>query len=197
MREETPFKFDLTGLLQQARRAFARHVDGVSVTLSLPFLSFTATPTDIERRIAREVIIRMSDRRVLSAKECCDTCIDQVLESFQSIRSDLVDKQVQLAHLTEGPLHVILEAMLEGIRQFLTFEQWLSTQREDTDYGGHCDLHRSYDQPELYFQTLEVLRGHLSRCLRQVAMIADVELPSIGMITTHRGAWPLDAYTKP
>ena len=126
MRKESPFRFDLTGLLQQARREFARRADGVSVTLSLPFLSFTAAPADIERRVAREVVIRMSDRRVLSAKECCDTCIDQALESLQSIRSVLVDKQVELAHLTDGPLYVLLEAMLEGVRQFLTFEQRLS-----------------------------------------------------------------------
>ena len=197
MRKESPFRFDLTGLLQQARREFARRADGVSVTLSLPFLSFTAAPADIERRVAREVVIRMSDRRVLSAKECCDTCIDQALESLQSIRSVLVDKQVELAHLTDGPLYVLLEAMLEGVRQFLTFEQRLSSQGDDSGYGDHCDFHRSHDQRESYFRALEALRGHLSRCLGQVAVIADVELPSVGMITTYQDAWPLEVYTEP
>lgn len=197
MREEPPFRFDLTGLIQQTRREFARRTDGVSVTLSLPFLSFTAAPADIERRVAREVVVRLSDRRVLSAKECCDTCIDQALESLQSIRSVLVDKQVELAHLTDGPLYVLLEAMLEGVRQFLTFEQRLSSQGRDLDYGGHQDFHRPHDQWEAYFAALEALRGHLSRCLEQVTVIADVELPSVGMIATYRGAWPLEAYTEP
>jgi len=197
MREEPPFRFDLTGLIQRAHREFTRRTDGVSVTLSLPFLSFTAAPADIERRVAREVVIRMSDRRVLSAQECCDTCIDQALESLQSIRSVLVDKQVELAHLTDGPLYVLLEAMLEGVRQFLTFEQRLSSQGDDWGHGGHRCFHRPYDQQEAYFAALEALRGHLSRCLGQVAVIADVELPSVGMIATYQDAWPLEAYTEP
>lgn len=197
MREEPPFRFDLTGLIQRARREFARRTDGVSVTLSLPFLSFTAAPADIERRVAREVVIRISDRRVLSAQECCDTYIDQALDSLQSIRSALADKQVELAHLTDGPLYVLLEAMLEGVRQFLTFEQRLSSQGDDWGYGGHRGFHRPYDQREAYFAALEALRGHLSRCLGQVVVIADVELSSVGMIATYQDAWPLEAYTEP
>ncbi|WP_143596317.1 hypothetical protein [Tistlia consotensis] len=196
MREEPPFRFDLTALIQRARRELARRTDGVSVTLSLPFLSFTATPADIERRVAREVVIRMSDRRVLSAQECCDTCIDQALESLQSIRSVLVDKQVELAHLADGPLYLLLEVMLEGVRQFLTFEQRLSSQGHERDYGDPRDFHRPLDQREAYFGALEALRGHLSRCLGQVAVIANVELPSIGMIAAYQEAWPLEAYTK-
>lgn len=197
MRKEQPFRFDLTRFVQRARQEFARRTDGVSVTLNLPFLSFTATPADIERRVAREVVVRMSDRRVLNARECCDTCIDQALASLQSIRSVLVDKQVELAHVTDGALYVLLEAMLEGVRQFLTFEQRLSSQGRDLDYGGHRDFHRPHDQREAYFAALEALRGHLSRCLGQVAVIADVELPSVGMIATYQDAWPLEAYTEP
>jgi hypothetical protein len=41
-----------------------------------------------------------------------------------------------------------------------------------------------------------VLRGHLSRCLGQVAMFADVELPSVGVIATYRDAWPLAVYKE-
>jgi hypothetical protein len=205
MREEPLFRFDLTGLVQRARREFTRRTDGVSVTLSLPFLSFTAAPVDIERRVAREIVVRLSDRRVLSAKECCDTCIDQALESLQSIRSVLVDKQVELSHLSDGPLYLLLEAMLEGVRQFLTFEQRLSASKGDWDYAGHRHFRRqsayrqgrAHDQREAYFAALETLRGHLSRCLGQVAVIADVELPSGGMVGTYRDAWPLEAYMGP
>lgn len=167
------------------------------MTLSLPFVSFTAAPADVERRVAREVVIRLSDRRVLSAKECCDMCIDQALESLQSIRSVLVDKQVELAYLTDGPLYLLLEGMLEGVREFLTFEQRLSGSSGDWDYGSHRDFRRPPDQREAYVVALEALRGHLSRCLGQVAVIADVELPSAGVIATYRDAWPLEAYTEP
>lgn len=197
MREELPFRFDLTKILQRARREAARRTDGASVTLSLPFFSVTTNLTDVERRAAREIVIRMADRRVLSAKECCDNCIDDALESLQSIRSVLVDKQVELSHLTDGPLYFLIEAMLEGVRQFLTYEQRLTRSSEDMESGDHPDFRRPYDQREAYFAALEVLRGHLSRCLGQVALIADVALPSVGMIADYQDAWPLESYIKP
>jgi hypothetical protein len=42
------------------------------VTLNLPFVSFAVSPKDRERQVAREIVIRLKDRRVLSAWECCD-----------------------------------------------------------------------------------------------------------------------------
>ena len=65
-------------------------------------------------------MIRMAERRVLNASECCDNCIDQALESLQKIRSLLVDKQVELADHTDGALYLLIEAIDEPIRQFLT-----------------------------------------------------------------------------
>lgn len=97
-----PFQFDLSTLIQQARRTFQKRVKGVSV--SLPFVRFSVRPDDRERRVAREIVIRMADRRVLNAVECCDGCIDQALASLQEIRSLLVDKLVDLADLTDGAL---------------------------------------------------------------------------------------------
>jgi hypothetical protein len=121
---EPPFQFDLSALLQKARRTFQKRVEGVSI--SLPFVSFSVRPEDREKRVAREVVIRLADRRVLNASECCDGCIDQALASLQEIRTLLVDQQVELADLTDGALYLLLDLMREGIRQFLTFEQQIA-----------------------------------------------------------------------
>lgn len=57
-------------------------------------------PDKMERKVAREVVIRLADRRVLTSAECCDNCIDQALASLQEIRRIIVDKQVELSHHT-------------------------------------------------------------------------------------------------
>ncbi len=129
MRDVTPpFQFDLTGLIAKVRQ-LPRVVDGV--TIKLPFISISVKPDDKERRIAREIVIRMADRRVLNAFECCDNCIDHALESLREIRRLLVDKQVELSDGADGALYLLLEAMAESIRQFSTFEQRLTRQPED------------------------------------------------------------------
>jgi hypothetical protein len=63
-----PFKFDLADLLARARRQVSGNVG--DVTLNLPFVSFAISPKDRESQIARELFIRLRDRRVLSAWEC-------------------------------------------------------------------------------------------------------------------------------
>ena len=157
---EPPFQFDLSALIQQARRTFQKRVEGVSI--SLPFVSFSVRPDDREKRVAREIVIRMADRRVLNAFECCDGCIDQALASLQEIRGLLVDKQVELADLTDGPLYLLIDFMREGIRQFLTFEQQLGGRDPSPPYRGP---HRGREVQERYFAGLEALRAHLHRCL--------------------------------
>ena len=151
-------------------------------------------PEDREKRVAREVVIRLADRRVLNAFECCDGCIDQALASLQEIRGLLVDQQVELADLTDGPLYLLLDVMREGIRQFLTFEQQLwrpgSSERPP-------DPHRRREDQALYFAGLEALRAHLHRSLIQVAAIADVEIPVIAVHMRYDPAWALEAYTRP
>jgi len=189
---EPPFQFDLSTLLQKARRIFQKRVEGVSI--SLPFLSFSVRPDDRERRVAREIVIRMADRRVLNAFECCDGCIDQALASLQEIRALLVDKQVELADLTDGPLYLLIDFMREGIRQFLTFEQQLGGRDRSPQYRGP---HRRREVQELYFAGLEALRTHLHRCLIQVAVIADIEIPGIAEHMRYDPAWALEAYIQP
>jgi hypothetical protein len=128
------------------------------------------------------VVIRLADRRVLSAFECCDDCIDRALASLQEIRSLLIDKQVELSDRPEAPVYLLLELMAEALRQFFTFEQRLG---------------RHFESREAYFAALEMLRAHLHRVLLQVAKIADTEIPRIATSMRYDEAWQLEAYERP
>jgi hypothetical protein len=191
-----PFQFDITGLLKRARRMASARVG--NVTLSLPFVSIAVHPKDRERQIAREIVIRLKDRRVLSAWECCDDCIERALASLQEIRRFLVEKQVELKDLLDGPLFLLIDTMSSGIRQFLTFEERLSAHAAAPRGKRGANARRHFWRSRQdYFDALEVLRGHLSRCLGQIAAIASMELPSEGVIAHYQGAWQLAAYKPP
>ncbi len=179
-----PFRFDIRGPLKKLQRFAKGHAGGV--TLNLPFFSISVNPTGREKEIARETVIRLKDRRVLSASECCDNCIKQALASLQEIRRLLVDKEVALSDAQDGPLYLLIEAMSDGIRQFLTFEQRLRAA------GNHYE--RSYELRQQYFDALELLRGHLSVCLTQVAEIAGMEVLEGGLVRNYKGMWLIAAY---
>jgi hypothetical protein len=187
-----PFKFDLSELLSRVRRLFSKHVG--NVTLSLPFISLSVSPKDRERQIAREVLIRLKDRRVLSAWECCDDCIDRALASLQEIRQLLVDKKVELADCHDGPLYLMIDAMLIGIRQFLTFEETLKL---DPETRSRPRARERHDVRQNYFDALELLRSHLSHCLNQIATLAGMKVPKDSLISHYQGPWPSDAYLPP
>lgn len=192
---DIPFKFDLTDLIAEARRQVKGRVG--EITLTLPFVSMAISPKDKERAVARELVIRLKDRRVLSSWECCDDCIDNSMKSLGEIRQTLVDKQVELADLQDGSLFLLVEAMSAGIRQFTTFEELL---RRDTSAPPHPrfrDFRRPLDTRQTYFDGLEVLRAHLSRCLGQIAVIAGMPALSEGVIAHYQGPWQLDAYMQP
>lgn len=190
-----PFRFDMTDLLARARRAVAGRVG--DVTLTLPFVSIAVSPKDREREVAREIIIRLRDRRVLSSQECCDGCIDSSLTSLQEIRQVLVDQQVALSDLQDGPLFLMIDMMRQGIRQFLSYEERLTIVAEDTSPGARRDFRRAPEVRQAYFDALELLRGHISHCLVQIAAIGGMEMPQDGMIAHYQGPWLLDAYVAP
>ena len=100
-----PFKFDISSIRGRLRK-LPVSVEGVTITL--PFVEVSVKPDDIERKVAREVVIRLADRRVLNAFECCDGCIDSALESLQEIRQIIVDKQVELSRRSDGVLYLTL-----------------------------------------------------------------------------------------
>ena len=154
--------FDISDIVLRARRKAKSQVVG-DVTINLPFVSFGVKLDDRERTVAREVIIRLLDRRVLSAHECCDDCIDKALASLQEIRRTLVDKQVELSSMRDGPLYLLIDTMLIGIRQFLTYEELLK--RADAVPYYHprfSDFHRPPDVRQAYLDALNQLRDHLS-----------------------------------
>lgn len=108
-----------------------------------------------------------------------------------------MDKEVELAELQDGPLFLLLDAMVTGIRQFMTFEELL---RRDEDAPPHLrfgEFHRAPDVRQAYFDGLEILRGHLSRCLGQIAVVASMPAPSDGIIENYQGPWQLEAYNEP
>lgn len=192
-----PFRFDVRRLLSDARRKLNSRVEGLSI--NLPFVSFRVSPNDLEQKVAREIIIRMADRRVMNASECCDNCIDQALTSLQKIRELLVSKQVELSHAVDSSLYLLIELQLEAIRQFLTFEQRISSSSAASDLvmPGPSDFRRPRDAREQYFAALEMLRGHLHRCLLQMAKIGNTTIPKIADHMRYEEAWQLDAYEKP
>ena len=187
-----PFQFDVSRVLDQ----FARNPDARTSAdrLDLPSMSVLVHFSPVERASAKALLIRLKDRRVLSQHECCDGCIDDALRSLQEIRSTLVDKQVELAGESEGGLYLLIELMLVAIRQFLTFEQTLNG-GDDTPRAGLGG--REPDARQQYFDALELLRGHLSRCLGQVAVVAGANIPSDGFVENYRGPWPVEAYASP
>lgn len=192
---DIPFKFDMTDLVARARRQISGRVG--SITLTLPFVSIEVSPNDLERQVAREIVLRLRDRRVLSAWECCDDCIDNALASLREIRQLIVDKEVELADMQDGPLFLLLDTMAAGLRQFVTFEELLRRDEAAVSHPRFGEFHRPADVRQAYFDGLEVLRGHLSRSLGQVARIAGMSMPDEGMIAHYRGPWQLEAYAEP
>lgn len=189
---DIPFKFDLTDIVARARRQISWRAG--NITLSLPFLSIEVSPKDRERQVAREIVLRLRDRRVLSAWECCDNCIDNALASLREIRQLIVDKEVELADMQDGPLFLLLDTMAAGIRQFMTFEELLRPDDSAAPHPRFGDFRRPADVRQAYFDGLEILRGHLSRCLGQIARVAGMPVPDDGIIAHYRGPWQLEAY---
>jgi len=183
-------KFDMAALLKRARRTIANHLG--DVTLTLPFGSVTVQPTAKETRVARETLVVLHDRRVLSGKECCDGCVDNSLKSLQEIRAILVQKQTELADLQDGPLYAVLEMMAQAVRQFLTYEETLRRSFVGPPHSDRADFRRPPHLRDAYFHALERLRDHLSHCLGQVSAIAKV--PVEGYAAHYQAAWRRDAY---
>jgi hypothetical protein len=172
-----PFKFDVGQIVKRLRN-LPVSVDGV--TIALPFIEVTVKPDDTERKVAREIVIRLADRRVLNSYECCDGCIREALDSLQEIRKIIVDKEVELSGKSDGVLYVLLDSIRDAIRQFLTFEQRLRKQKGERN--------------QLYFAGLEMLRAHIHRCLLQVSKIAEMEIPDVADYMRYDEHWKIEAY---
>jgi len=192
-----PFRFDVRALIKRATQKLNAHVDGVAI--SLPFITVNVKSDDLQKQVAQEILIRLADRRVLNAWECCDNCIGHALASLEKIRSMLVEKQVEMRKVTDSPLYFLVEFMLEGIRQFLTFTESMDDKGEAPSLvlPDSSELSGRVHFPQYYFAALETLRAHLHRCLIQVAKIADTDIPKIPENMRYEEAWPLEAYERP
>lgn len=190
-----PFQFDISKSIKNARKFVNKHVDGVSI--DIPFISFSVKPTDIERKVARELLIRLPDKRVLNAKECCDDCIDKALTSLQEVRKILVEKQVDLAEYHDDGLYLLIELMAEVIRQFLTYEESLRGREGRQELKDKSEFHRAPEIREAYFEVLNQLRFHIHSCLTQVSKIAEMETPKIESYLKSDDEWMLSLYLKP
>lgn len=190
-----PFQFDLRSLYERAARQLKGRVGDVSINLGI--VSFSASPKSKEKKAGRQVVIRLRDRRVLSASECCDDCIERALASLQEIRGIVVDQQVALADFQDGPLFLLLDAVRLGIQQFLTYEELLKRPPDAPTHSRFGAFQRPADVRQSYFDALEVLRGHVSRCLSQIAVLAGMPAPKEGLIPNYRGPWQADAYLPP
>lgn len=183
-REPDGFPIPWPHKLKSSLFKIGRAVDAVSV--SLPFVSISLKPARIEKDAAREIVIRLSDKRVLNSFECCDDCIKNAIDSIQDIRKILVDKQVDLKDYTDSVLYLLIEFMLSGIRAFLTLHERLQNE-------GQIFI----PNRERYFQALELLRSHLYRCLSQIAVIANVEIPRIPEHMRYDLNWDARFYDRP
>jgi hypothetical protein len=116
------------------------------------------------------------------------------LASLQEIRKLLVDKQVELSDCHDGPLYLLIDAMLSGIRQFLTFEEVMKL---DADTRSQPRARELLDARQGYFDALELLRSHLGHCLGQVATLARMKVPKESLSSHYQDPWPSDAYLPP
>jgi hypothetical protein len=108
-----------------------------------------------------------------------------------------VAKQVEISDVADGPLYLLIDAIALGIRQFLTYEELLKRRDDALPHRHFRGFHRPADTRQTYFDALEVLRGHLSRCLGQIAILAGMEAPTDGLIAHYQGPWQLEAYISP
>ncbi|MFT4956303.1 MAG: hypothetical protein ACI8U3_002708 [Brevundimonas sp.] len=188
-----PFQFDVSQFIARAKRMASNHVG--DVTLNLPFVSVAVSPRDREKAAAREIVIRLRDRRVLSSHECCDNCIDASLASLQEIRAILVDQQVALSDFQDGPLFLMIDMIRQGIRQFVTYEERLRAAGDDPTPGLPSDFRRDPQVRQDYFDALELLRAHVSHCLHEIRTIADMDEQVAAL--EYAGPWLLQSYVAP
>ena len=183
---KTDLKFNFQSILSKKIKQ-AKDSLG-SITINLPFLSFSIKPENKEKLAAREIVIRLADKRVLNAFECCDDCIKKALSSLQEIRNLLVDEQVELMDYTDSALYILIELILESIRQFFTY-----VERNKIKSG----FDRIFEKREIYLGALELLRSHIYRCLIQLSHIASIKIPKISNHMRYDEKWELIYYKEP
>lgn len=150
------FKININDHYNRAKK-LKNNVNIEGVTINLPFISINLSASNEEQKIAREIIIRLRDKRVLNSKECCENCIDNSLKSIMEIRQFLVDKQVEIKKV-DSTLFLLVDFALFGIKKFLSYTETFNPTKNKNEY----------------FDALHIIRGHLLRTLDQIAKLADL-----------------------
>ncbi len=185
------FTIEIAELVAKGRRNLNKRVVGLEITAP-PGITFIVDPHDPEVTAAKKTVIFLSDRRVLNASECCDDCIDRSLASLGKIREYLVGQQQELVHLSDGVLYLMIEFILDAIRQFMTYSEHL-----ERDYGPSgssiSDFRRHPQARDAYFSALNRLRRHISDTLSQVRLIAGEDPQKVPENLRFKG-WDHESY---
>ena len=153
---DTDLRINFTEFYKKAKK-IASKIEFKGATLNLPFISINIDADLNEKKIAKEIIIRLRDKRVLNTKECCDNCIENSLKSLIEIREFLVNKEVEIGNI-ESPLFLLVDFGLMGIKKFLTF----------------TEFYKPEENQEEYFNSLNTIRGHLLRVFDGINQIAEL-----------------------
>lgn len=165
---------DVRDLVRRARRWLKTRAEGATVNTG--FISFPLTVNKAERTAARKLLIRLRDKRVFTAEDCCDDCVRNSIASLQDVRAILVGQQADLADHHEGQLFWVIDYMLATIRAFLT---WDERTRADSASDSNADTYdRERGRTHHYIEQLDVLRAHVRTALQGMAVIAEIDLPS-------------------
>ena len=148
------------------------------LVINTGFVSFRLTPLDCERTAARQLVVRLRDKRVFTASDCGDSCVQNSIDSLQGVREILVEAQAQLADLHDGQLFWLTDYARQTIRAFLTWEEQVrSAGGVDRPVGEH---YRDPKRTREYIEQLDILRAHVRRAMTGIAGIANMELPPQG-----------------
>jgi len=146
--------FEIGGVLR-GFRAIAQQPSVDSVEINLPGLTIPVRAGSTEKRNALRLLIKLRDKRVLTEKECCDSCIRNALASISEIRQFLTEEQLRIAD-SESPTFLLADFMLALIRGFLTLTEPLDPVRDMKEF----------------FSYLNDLRTEMLHAVDQTAVIA-------------------------
>lgn len=188
-----PMEFDFSQFFTPLNNLISRNLKGVSINILGITFSFDYSKDD--EKIAKEILVFLADKRVLNSKECCDNCIKDSIESILDIRKFLVQKQIELIGYETQPLFLIVEFLLETVRQFLTHSEKIKKSYAAA-HSQKSDLIMHYGEKEAFFSALEIFRTHIHSCFVQIAKIAKINTPKIQFRLEAQNEWHTPIYKK-
>ena len=153
-----------------------------SISLSFPFgVNIQIKPVESEIKIAREVIIKLIDRRILNAAECCAECIQRAIDSLKEIKADLIDIKCKLTDNINRPIYYFIDYIVLSINSFLDFIE---------RYKIDMEMNRP-----TYFDALEKLRRHIAKCMVEISKIGECKIDTTHYAFKNNAEWIYDNYS--